>query len=61
MEIAAILLIALLFLRSSAALFVFRDARRRGTDPVFWALITFLHPCLMGFVLYLAVRNTQTV
>jgi len=41
-------------------LFTWRDAKRRGMNPVLWSLIAGFSPALMGFLIYLLVRSTHT-
>ena len=39
------------------AIFVYNDSKKRGMNPVLWALITILMPNLIGFIIYLVVRS----
>lgn len=40
-----------------ALLYVIEDSRRRNMSPIIWFLICLLVPYLLGFVIYLLVRN----
>lgn len=53
---AAALLIAL---PVCIGLYVYRDARRRGMNPLLWTLIAVLAPTFTGFILYLLVRGNR--
>lgn len=37
--------------------YVYRDARRRGMNAVLWTLVAVIAPALVGFIIYLLVRN----
>ena len=39
------------------AIYVYRDAKRRGMNGALWALIAVIVPALMGFVVYLLTRS----
>lgn len=41
-------------------LYVYRDARRRGMNAVLWTLVAILAPSLIGFIIYLLVRNSSS-
>ncbi len=43
-----------------AAIFVYKDAKRRGMNEVVWGLIGLLTPFLLGVFLYLICRNPLT-
>lgn len=40
--------------------YVCRDAKRRGMNAVLWTLIAVLSPALIGFIIYLLVRNSYS-
>ncbi|HEY2737174.1 MAG TPA: hypothetical protein VGK45_02150 [Thermoanaerobaculia bacterium] len=37
--------------------YVYGDARRRGMSPILWALVAFMVPNLVGFLLYFLLRQ----
>lgn len=37
--------------------YVYRDAKRRGMNAVLWTLVAVIAPALVGFIIYLLVRN----
>ena len=39
--------------------YVYRDARRRGMNPLLWTLIAVLAPTFIGFILYLLIRGNH--
>lgn len=41
-------------------LYVYRDARRRGMNAALWTLVAILAPSLIGFIIYLLVRNNNS-
>lgn len=53
------LLIALIVLTIPVliGIYVYRDARRRGMNAVLWTLVAVIAPALVGFIIYLLVRN----
>lgn len=44
----------------SVAYWVYRDARNRGSMPVYWAIVNLLFP-LLGLVVYFVVRPPELV
>lgn len=38
-------------------IYVYRDAKRRGMNAVLWTLVAVIAPALVGFIIYLLVRN----
>lgn len=40
--------------------YVYQDAKRRGMNPVLWTLIAVIAPALVGFIIYLLVRNNYS-
>ena len=42
------------------AVYVYRDAKDRGMNPVLWTLIVFLAPSWIGFVIYMLVRGSYS-
>lgn len=40
--------------------YVCRDAKRRGMNAVLWTLIAVLSPALIGFIIYLLIRNSYS-
>lgn len=42
------------------AVYVYRDASRRGMNAVLWTLIALLTPSLLGLIIYLLVRNNYS-
>ncbi|MGN0474050.1 MAG: zinc ribbon domain-containing protein [Acutalibacteraceae bacterium] len=41
--------------------FVYRDAKARGMEPLLWALIAVLAPSFIGLIIYLVVRKDHIV
>ncbi len=41
------------------AVFVYKDSKKRGMEPILWTLIVFLVPNFIGLIIYLVVRNTH--
>lgn len=39
------------------AVFVYRDAKKRGLEPLLWALVAALVPSFIGLIIYLIVRS----
>lgn len=58
-KITVMLLVALTALSIPVLIgvYVYRDARRRGMNAVLWTLVAVLAPALVGFIIYLLVRN----
>lgn len=42
------------------AVYVYRDANKRGMNAVLWMLIALLTPSLLGLIIYLLVRNNYS-
>ncbi len=42
------------------AVYVYRDANRRGMNAVLWMLVALLTPSLLGLIIYLLVRNNYS-
>lgn len=42
-------------------IFVYRDAKARGMEPLLWALIAVLAPSFIGLIIYLVVRKDHIV
>lgn len=38
-------------------IFVYRDAKKRDTNPLLWAIVSALTPSFIGLIVYLIVRN----
>ena len=56
-----VILISLIFvIPILVAVYVYRDAGKRGMNAVLWMLIAFLTPSLLGFIIYLLVRNNYS-
>ncbi len=53
------LLIALIVLSIPVLIgvYVYQDAKRRGMNAVLWTLVAVIAPALVGFIIYLLVRN----
>lgn len=41
----------------SIAVFVYKDAKMRGMEPILWALVAALIPSFIGLIIYLIVRS----
>ncbi len=64
--IVAIPLLILILLASIAVpvmlgVFVYRDAKSRGMEPLLWALLAVLVPSFVGLIIYLVVRKDHIV
>lgn len=49
-----------LILWTLIGVYVYRDAKRRGMNAVLWTLIAVLSPALIGFIIYLLIRNSYS-
>ena len=60
-SILLIILIPLIFgIPILIGIYVYRDANKRGMNAVLWTLIAILTPSLLGFIIYLLVRNNHS-
>lgn len=50
-----------LFLMIGVGIYVYRDAKSRGMEPLLWTLVAIFVPYLLGLVIYLVVRQTGQV
>jgi hypothetical protein len=48
------------FVLIGLGIWVYRDARQRGMEPLPWALIAVLVPYFIGVIVYLVVRHPET-
>ncbi len=55
-----ILLLVGLGIPLAIGVYVYRDANRRGMNAVLWTLVAILAPSLIGFIIYLLVRNSSS-
>ncbi|MBQ9119533.1 MAG: zinc ribbon domain-containing protein [Lachnospiraceae bacterium] len=53
-------LFILLLIPILIGVYVYRDAGRRGMNAVLWTLVAILAPSLIGFIIYLLVRNSYS-
>ena len=53
-------LILLLIIPVSIGVYVWRDAKRRRMNAVLWTIIAVFAPTLIGFIVYLLVRNSYS-
>lgn len=49
-----------LILCALIGVYVYRDAKRRGMNAVLWTLIAIIAPALIGFIIYLLIRNSYS-
>lgn len=49
--------IPILAIFGSIAVFVYRDAKKRGMNPWLWALVSLFGPNFIGLIIYLIVRS----
>lgn len=49
-----------LILWALIGVYVYRDAKRRGMNAVLWTLIAIIAPALIGFIIYLLIRNSYS-
>ena len=62
-SIFPMLVFVLLFmvaLPAAIGVYVYRDAKLRGMEPVAWALIAALSPSLIGLIVYLVIRSKHS-
>jgi hypothetical protein len=59
--LAAVFGLLFMFLVIAAGIYVYRDARERGMDPLLWTLVAVLVPYFVGFIVYLIVRQSRRV
>ncbi len=57
LPIATFFGVLLLFSLIGIGTYVYRDARRRGMEPVLWTLVAVLVPYFIGLIIYLVVRQ----
>ena len=55
--ITLLIALAVLTIPVLIGVYVYRDARRRGMNAVLWTLVAVIAPALVGFIIYLLVRN----
>ena len=55
-----LVLVALLFFEVLIGVYVYRDATRRGMNALLWTLVAVFAPSLIGFIIYLIVRNNYS-
>jgi predicted amidophosphoribosyltransferase len=48
---------ALLYLMIGIGIFVYRDAGKRGMEPLVWVIVAVLVPYFIGLIAYLLVRQ----
>ena len=56
--VSLIFLSAVLIVPILIGVYVYRDAKRRGMNALVWTLIALFAPSLIGFIIYLLVRNS---
>lgn len=60
-SILSLVLIPLIFgIPILVAVYVYRDANKRGMNALLWMLIALLTPSLLGLIIYLLVRNNHS-
>lgn len=59
--ILILILLAILAVPILLGVFVYRDAKSRGMEPLLWALIAVLAPSFIGLIIYLVVRKDHVV
>jgi hypothetical protein len=57
LSIAAIVGVLMIFVAIGIGLYVYRDARRRGMEPLLWTLMAVFVPYLLGLIIYLIARH----
>ena len=50
-------LLILITLSIFIGVFVYRDSKKRGMNPVLWTLLAIIAPCFLGLIIYLIVRT----
>ena len=53
------ILLFVLLIPLSIGIYVYRDAKRRHMNTVLWVLVAVIAPALIGFIIYLLVRNSD--
>lgn len=56
-----LILLASLAVPVMLGVFVYRDAKSRGMEPLLWALLAILVPSFVGLIIYLVVRKDHIV
>ncbi len=58
-SLGGMVVVGLLLLWIGIGVYVYRDARERGMEPVLWTLVAMLIPYFVGLVVYLIVRQSR--
>ena len=58
--IAPLILLIIIGVVCLIGYFVFNDAKKRGMDPWLWTIIVIFVPNLIGLIIYLITRNSNT-
>ncbi len=53
----SLFLLIMIILTILIGVFVYKDSKRRGINPVLWTLIAIIAPCFIGLIIYLLVRT----
>lgn len=61
LPIVILLLLAILSIPILLGIFVYRDAKSRGMEPLLWTLIVVLAPSFLGLIIYLIVRKDNII
>lgn len=56
---ALLIFIFLIFLLIGIGIYVHRDAKKRGMNPILWTLIAIFVPYFIGLIIYLVVRKPE--
>lgn len=57
-----IILFLLVFLLTALiAIFVYKDAKKRGLNPFLWAFIAVIAPSFIGLIIYLVIRGEHSI
>ena len=57
--VAAAIALLFLFAAIGVGIYVYRDAAKRGMDPLLWTVVAVLVPYFIGLVVYLVVRQSH--
>jgi cytochrome bd-type quinol oxidase subunit 2 len=57
LTVVAVVLLMVIFAAVGVGLYVYRDARRRGMEPLLWSLMAIFVPYFLGLIIYLIARQ----
>ncbi len=57
--LGTVVALGFILLLVAIGVYVYRDAKARGMEPVLWTIVAVLIPYFVGFLVYLIVRETR--